>query len=113
MSTHPQRPDDFALVLKSGRIIKGRNFRIHYYARTNETARLGIAVAKRNIARAVDRNRIKRICRESFRHHRAALCGNDVVVRPNPAASRTPNSILFGELSAAWARMSGAASNPV
>lgn len=43
-------------------------------------ARLGMAVAKRHLRRAVDRNRFKRITRESFRWHQEDLGGIDVVV---------------------------------
>ena len=45
-----------------------------------EGPRLGIIVAKKNIARATQRNRIKRIVRESFRSRRVALGAADLVV---------------------------------
>ena len=44
-------------------------------------ARLGMIVAKRLLARAVDRNRVKRCIRESFRQVRAELPACDFVVR--------------------------------
>jgi len=43
-------------------------------------ARLGLAVPKKNISRAVERNRIKRLIRESFRLRKCRLEGKDVVV---------------------------------
>lgn len=43
-------------------------------------ARLGLAVARKQIRKAVERNRVKRLIRESFRHHQALLEGLDVVV---------------------------------
>ena len=43
-------------------------------------ARLGLAIARKQFRRAVDRNRVKRIIRESFRRHQALLAGLDVVV---------------------------------
>ena len=43
-------------------------------------ARLGLAVSKRNITKAVERNRIKRLIRESFRIRKKKLKGKDVVV---------------------------------
>ena len=45
-----------------------------------EHPRLGIIVAKKNIARATQRNRVKRIVREAFRCRRAALGSTDLVV---------------------------------
>lgn len=44
-------------------------------------ARLGMIIAKRLLARAVDRNRVKRCVRESFRQVRADLPACDFVVR--------------------------------
>lgn len=43
-------------------------------------ARLGIVVAKRNVKLAVDRNRIKRHVRESFRQQQQSMQGLDIVV---------------------------------
>lgn len=43
-------------------------------------ARLGLAIARKQFRRAVDRNRVKRIIRESFRRHQTLLAGLDVVV---------------------------------
>lgn len=43
-------------------------------------ARLGIVVAKKNIKLAVDRNRLKRLVRESFRKQQLGLLGLDIVV---------------------------------
>ena len=42
-------------------------------------ARLGIVVAKRNVRKAVERNRIKRIFRECFRTRKAELATLDLV----------------------------------
>jgi len=42
--------------------------------------RLGMAVAKKNLKRAIDRNLVKRVIRESFRHRRRELSGADIVV---------------------------------
>lgn len=51
-------------------------------ARSNgtELARIGIIVAKRYVKKAVMRHRIRRLIRESFRHHKNQLSGLDVVV---------------------------------
>lgn len=45
-------------------------------------ARLGLAISRRKLRRANQRNRLKRVIRESFRHHRHGLGGIDVVVLP-------------------------------
>jgi|TARA_B100000315_G_scaffold249896_1_gene281826 ribonuclease P protein component len=43
-------------------------------------ARLGLVVAKRDIRRANERNQVKRIVREAFRHKRDELPALDVIV---------------------------------
>jgi ribonuclease P protein component len=47
---------------------------------TITTARLGLAIAKKSVKKAVDRNRIKRVVRESFRHQKWTLSNIDFVV---------------------------------
>jgi ribonuclease P protein component len=42
--------------------------------------RIGIIVAKKTISRAVKRNTIRRMVRESFRFHQQNLAGLDIVV---------------------------------
>lgn len=43
-------------------------------------ARLGIIVGKHLVKQAVDRNRLRRTIRESFRHHKNTLKGLDIIV---------------------------------
>lgn len=45
-----------------------------------DNARLGIIVAKKNITKATQRNRIKRLVREAFRTRRSAMMAVDLVV---------------------------------
>lgn len=54
--------------------------RAFYRSNRYSHARLGIIVAKAIIKRAVDRNLIRRMVRESFREHQEALKGLDIVV---------------------------------
>jgi len=67
-------------------------------------ARLGLAISKRNARRAVDRNRLKRVVRESFRGFRIQLHGIDIVVLCRQGAVTAPNPRLFSSLSAHWKR---------
>jgi ribonuclease P protein component len=65
-------------------------------------ARLGLAISKKNCRAAKDRNRLKRLVRESFRHNQAALAGLDVVVINQPAARNSKNRQIFDSLDGHW-----------
>ena len=69
-----------------------------------ELARLGLAISKKNCRFATDRNRIKRVVRESFRQHQAELAGLDIVVINQPAAKGAANRQLFDSMSTHWQR---------
>ncbi len=73
-----------------------------------DTARLGLAIAKKHCRRATARNRIKRIVRESFRQQQGRLAGLDVVVINQPAATTATNRQLFDSLDRHWQRCSKA-----
>ncbi|NVJ66041.1 MAG: ribonuclease P protein component [Gammaproteobacteria bacterium] len=67
--------------------------------------RLGIIVAKKNVRLAVDRNRLKRLIRESFRTHNQALPAIDCVILARRASSEQPNQVLFGQLAGLWKKI--------
>lgn len=67
--------------------------------------RLGLALAKRRIRRAVDRNRVKRVVRESFRSHQIELGAVDVVVLARSRTDRLSNADLFDQLTRIWGRI--------
>ena len=73
-------------------------------SRDNEgkAARLGLAISKKHCRDATQRNRIKRIVRESFRHHQAALGGLDIVVINQPATRDGSNQQLMDSLERHW-----------
>lgn len=43
-------------------------------------ARIGLVISKKNAGKAVTRNRIKRLCRETFRHRKSEFVALDIVV---------------------------------
>lgn len=69
-----------------------------------EQARIGLAIAKKHCRHANDRNRLKRIVRESFRLHQRELGGLDIVVMNRPGAEAAGNRRLFDSLAVHWQR---------
>jgi ribonuclease P protein component len=68
-------------------------------------ARLGLAVSRRQAPTAVERNRIKRIVRESFRRSAEALAAVDIVILLRVPTSRIPAVALRAALDSLWSRL--------
>ncbi|WP_158881136.1 ribonuclease P protein component [Rhodanobacter sp. L36] len=101
-----RRPSEFAaLRLSSGRA-GGRCFHVRYRSNELGHARLGLAISKRVSKRAVERNRIKRLLRESFRRIQHQLPAVDVMVMAREQAAGIPGSELLIELDQLWKKLS-------
>ena len=64
--------------------------------------RLGLSVAARIIGNAVQRNRIKRLVRESFRQHQHELPAVDIVVNARSGAREADNATITRSLEKHW-----------
>lgn len=95
------KPSEFQSVLK-GRRARDAYFAVYAQANGKAAARLGITVSRRVSLKAVERNRIKRQIRESFRRAQTSLAGRDVVVAASAPASRAANVELRRSLSQLW-----------
>jgi ribonuclease P protein component len=69
----------FGVVLRSPRKLRGKLATLHVAARVGES-RLGIALTRRLVPNSVDRNRVKRLVRDTFRRHVVKHAGYDCVV---------------------------------
>lgn len=67
--------------------------------------RLGLAIAKKNIKRAVDRNKIKRSARESFRLQQHEMINIDIVVMAHRDAATASSKVLQSSLNNHWLKL--------
>ncbi len=87
--------------------IKVSNRQLLFLARPNGTTspRLGLVIAKKNVRLAVQRNRIKRIARESFRMRQYQLGGLDTVVLARRGLDQLDNNALFTLFNQLWQQL--------
>ena len=93
-------------------VFDGALFKVHqphflFLAKYTEqpNSRLGIVVAKKKVRRAHERNRVKRLARESFRLHQQQLDQLDIVVMPKNGIDAIPNAELHQQLQFAWQKL--------
>ena len=85
-----------------GRKLSDPFFLLIVLPRQDAAARLGMAISRRHARSAVERNRVKRLVRETFREHRGTLPPVDVVVMLRSATAGTPNPVLRQGLQRLW-----------
>lgn len=78
---------DYSCVFKKNQRFSDRYWTILVHQASSQPSKLGLAIAKKRAKRAVDRNKIKRIARESFRHHSGSMDGLQLVVMNRDAAA--------------------------
>jgi ribonuclease P protein component len=87
----------FGPVLRSARKIRGDAMVIHATRGRPGCSRLGVALTRRFVPSAVERNRMKRVLREVFRRHPVKLAGLDCVVTFRRALSPSEKADLARE----------------
>lgn len=91
---------EFQSIFQSGKKIKTRFFTLLVKPNQLSYGRLGLVVAKKSVRLAVDRNLIKRVVRESFRHQQ--LTGMDTLFVVHPAINSLNKTDLREFLDKQW-----------
>lgn len=101
-------PQEFDAVFKGGRRERGRFFVCVVRPGSSAMARLGLAVGRKLLPRAHDRNLVKRLARESFRLHRARLPPLDLVISPGKQVREGDRYTLRADLDTLFGRLAAA-----
>lgn len=95
----------FDAIYASGRRLDDRFFGLRVKPNGLEFPRIGLAVAVKTAGNAVQRNRLRRLVRESFRLARHELPAVDIVVAAKFPAAEAPPATLRASLATLWKRV--------
>ncbi len=96
------KPKDFSRVFRQAKRASGGGLTVLTVRNDVGHPRLGLAIAKKHIKLATDRNRLKRIVRESFRQHQSGLNNIDIVVLSRANVVKLPSKKIWIALEQHW-----------
>jgi ribonuclease P protein component len=99
------KKSDYNHVFAQAKKIATPEFVVLYRNNDKSHARLGLALSKKMIAKSHDRNRIKRLIRETFRTNKQLPCV-DIIFLARLGVGNIENSIITGKLGKAWNKLS-------
>ena len=95
----------YSYVFADARRFGNQSFTLLVRLNDQSHPRLGLAIAKKSVKRAVDRNRIKRLLRESFRHKQHQLPPIDIIAMCRPVVVQLNNEQILRQLEKQWCYM--------
>jgi ribonuclease P protein component len=101
-----RRSSDFKRLYATGQRLGNACFSAVVLANGCGAPRLGLSIAARMLRRAVERNRVRRLIRESFRLHQHRLPAVDIVVGVRNPVREADNSQLRESLERLWQKIS-------
>lgn len=100
-----RKTDEYSSVFAFRRAIRGDYFMLHFRTGESGSARMGVVVAKKLARLASQRNLVKRLVREHFRHVRETLPGYDLIVRLNRPIAGVKRSQLRRDIASVLRRL--------
>src|SRR3990167_354064 len=97
-----KRKQEFQFVFNRPYKISNKYLFILFKPNQQSRVKLGVMVGKRYVKRAVDRNQLKRVIRESFRHHKEDLKGLDIVVLIRSECSTLGKKTWRNDINELW-----------
>jgi len=98
-------PAAYKRVFNHSKKLNYREFTVYISRNELDNPRLGLAVSKKAAKKAVTRNQIKRIIRESFRLRQYELKGWDIVIVARYAAGQLSQQQLSALIQNVWKRL--------
>jgi ribonuclease P protein component len=101
-----RRPAEFKRAYAAGKRLGNEFFTINAQPNGFTGPRLGMSIAARILRRAVDRNRLRRLIRESFRVNQLSLPPLDIVIGVRAGVLTADNRRLRSSLQQLWQKIS-------
>jgi ribonuclease P protein component len=96
---------DYARVFdQAGRIV-ANTLVLLYRGNSLAHCRLGLAISKKHVAKAVRRNRIRRLIREFFRLRKNQCSGLDIVFLSRPVLGQAEEAAMLRNLEELWRKL--------
>lgn len=89
---------DYKQVFDHAKRIGNPHWTVYGWRHQQPQAQLGLAIAKKTLRRAHERNRLKRLARETFRQMHGQLSGVSLIVMAGKAAESADNATLVAQL---------------
>gem|GEM_PF-758465 len=96
---------EFQHVFRKPKKFHSRFFSLFVACGSQSHSRLGLAVSKKSLPKAVSRNRVKRVVRESFRKNQWQFCSLDVIFVARHDLRLSDNEQLSNELTRLWKKL--------
>jgi ribonuclease P protein component len=97
-----RRKREFDVIYAQGRRFGNGFFGVTAHINEKGWPRLGLAVAVKTAGNAVERNRIRRVIRESFRLHQHEIPALDLVVSARARVRGAASNLLRAHLEPLW-----------